>query len=174
MTRTEKTHAIADLKGKFENSQFFYLADSSTLTVEEINNFRRKCFEQGVEVKVVKNTLARKALESLENDSYQPLYDVLKGPTTLMFADTANIPAKIIKDFRDDKELPALKAAYIDSDVFIGDDSIDALIALKSKEELLGEIVGLLQSPIKTVLAQLQSGGQTISGLVKALEQRAE
>ncbi len=173
MTKADKAVAIEELKGQFENASFFYLADSSTLTVEQINNFRRMCFEKGVEVKVVKNTLAKKALESLENDSYQPLYDVFKGPTTLMFSETANVPAKLIKEFRDKKEIPALKAAYIDSDVFIGDENLDALIALKSKEEMLGEVIGLLQSPIKNLLGQLQSGGQTISGLLKALEERA-
>jgi len=174
MTRTEKAQAVEELKGKFEGASFFYLADSSTLSVEQINNFRRLCFDKGVEVKVVKNTLAQKALEELDNESYKPLYNIFKGPTTLLFSDTANVPAKIIKDFRAKNEIPALKAAYIDSDVFIGDDKIDALIALKSKEELLGEVIGLLQSPIRTVLGQLQSGGQTISGLLKALESRSE
>jgi len=126
-------------------------------------------------MKVVKNTLAVKALESLPAESgYEGLYGALKGPTTLMFSETANVPAKIIKDFRGDDEKPTLKAAYIDSDVFLGDDQLAALASLKSKEDLIGEIVLLLQSPVKNVLGSLQSGGSTISGLLKTLEERAQ
>jgi len=173
MTRTEKTKNIKKLKKEFKNSDFFYLADASTLTVEQVNKLRGICFEKGVSMKVIKNTLALKALQSLPNsDAYSELYDVFKGPTAVMFTDTANAPAKLIKEFRKDHERPILKAAYIDSSVYIGDDQLEALSQLKSKEELIGEIIGLLQSPIKNVIGSLQSGGSTLAGLIKTLQER--
>lgn len=173
MNKTEKTAAIAELKDKFENNKFFYVTDSSTLTVEEVNNLRRKCFESNVEMQVVKNTLAIKALQgSSDASSYEDLLDAFKGPTTILFSESANVPAKIISDFRKSHERPVLKAAFIESDIFSGDDQLKTLAALKSKEDLIGEVVLLLQSPIKNVLGSLQSGGNTISGLLKALEQR--
>lgn len=176
MTRAEKTAAIEELKDKFSNSSFFYLTDSSTLTVEQVTKLRRMCFEKGVEMKVIKNTLAKKALESApEEKGYAALYDSLKGPTAIMFTETANVPARIIDEFRDDKlEKPALKAAYIDTAVYVGDDQIKVLKALKSKEELIGEIISILQSPAKTVISSLKSGGATLSGLLKALGEREE
>jgi large subunit ribosomal protein L10 len=175
MTRAEKTTAIAELKEKFSNNSFFYLTDSSTLTVEQVNKLRGLCFEKGVEMKVVKNTLAIKALEDApEEKGYSELFQSLKGPTAIMFTETANVPAKIIEEFRKDHERPILKAAYIDTSVYVGDDQVKALAALKSKEELIGEIIGLLQSPAKTVISSLKSGGATIMGLLKALEERAE
>ena len=164
MTKSEKTAAIEELKEKFGNSDFFYLTDSSSLPVEKINKLRAICYKKGIELKVVKNTLAQKALESFDDEKgYAPLFDALKGPTALMFSDVANDPAKVIKDFRGKDERPILKAAYIDHDVFIGDDQLDALASLKSKEDLIGEIIGLLQSPIKNVVGSLQSGGNTIA-----------
>ncbi len=173
MNKTQKTAAIAELKDKFENNKFFYVTDSSTLTVEEVNDLRRKCFESNVEMQVVKNTLAIKALESANDSaSYADLMDAFKGPTTILFSESANVPAKIIHEFRKTHERPVLKAAFIESDIFKGDDQLDTLKALKSKEDLIGEVVLLLQSPIKNVLGSLQSGGNTISGLLKALEQR--
>jgi len=175
MTRAEKTTAIAELKEKFSNNSFFYLTDSSTLTVEQVNKLRGLCFEKGVEMKVVKNTLAIKALQDApEEKGYAQLYESLKGPTAIMFTETANVPAKIIEEFRKGHERPILKAAYIDTSVYVGDDQVKALAALKSKEELIGEIISLLQSPAKTVISSLQSGGSTIMGLLKALEERAE
>jgi len=173
MNKTQKTTAIAELKDKFENNKFFYVTDSSTLTVLEVNNLRRKCFENNVEMQVVKNTLAIKALQgSSDASSYEELLDAFKGPTTILFSESANVPAKIISEFRKSHEMPLLKAAFIESDVFSGDDQLEKLAALKSKEDLIGEVVLLLQSPIKNVLGSLQSGGNTISGLLKALEQR--
>jgi len=175
MTRTEKGTQIEELKEKFSNSSFFYLTDSSTLTVEEVSELRGMLYEKGIEMKVVKNTLAKKALEaSAEEKGYAPLYDALKGPTAVLFTETANSPARVIEEFRKKHEKPTLKAAYIDTDVFFGDDQLKALAALKSKEELVGEIITLLQSPAKTVISALKSGGSTISGLLKALEQRGE
>ena len=175
MTKAEKTATIENLKEVFENSQFFYVTDASTLTVEQVNNFRRTCFEQGVQMKVVKNTLVQKALESFpESRNYAEIYKALKGPTAVLFTETSNVPAKILKDFRKKHEKPVLKAAYIDSDVYFGDDQIDTLSNLKSKEDLIGDVILLLQSPIKNVLGSLQSGGNTIMGLLKALEERGE
>lgn len=175
MTRTDKETAIEQLKETFSNNQFFYLTDSSAMTVEQINKLRRLCFAKGVKLKVVKNTLAKKALESFPDDKgYADLYESLKGPTTLMYAEQASTPAKVIDEFRKDGEKPVLKAAYIDTDVFVGDEQLSALKALKSKEDLIGEVILLLESPIKNVLGSLQSGGSTISGLLKALEERAE
>jgi large subunit ribosomal protein L10 len=174
MRKEEKAVLIDDLKSKFDENSNFYITDSSALTVEQINNFRRICFDKGIEVLVVKNTLAKKALESFdEGRNYAKLYDSLHGPTTLLFSSTANLPAKIIKEFRKSAEKPVIKAAYIDTSIFVGDDQMDALVNLKSKEQLIGEIIGLLQSPAKNVISALKSGGSTIAGLVKTLQERA-
>ncbi|MBP7272709.1 MAG: 50S ribosomal protein L10 [Saprospiraceae bacterium] len=175
MDKAQKTATIAELKEKFDQSQYFYIADASTLSVEKINKLRRLCFERGIEIRVLKNTLVKKAMESLpEEKGFTPLYDALHYPSAFLFTDTANLPAKLIKEFRGkDGERPLLKAAYIDSAVFLGNDQLDTLANLKSREELIGEIIGLLQSPAKNVVSALKSGGATIAGLVKALEERA-
>lgn len=175
MKKQDKVNAIDQLKSKFSENNFFYFTDSSTLTVEQVNKLRRLCFEKGIEMRVVKNTLAKKALEGIAEDStYEDLYDILKGPTTVMFTDTANAPAKVIKEFRKDFDMPVLKAAYIDTAIFKGEDQLDALAALKSKEELIGDVILLLQSPMKNLVSALKSGEATITGLLKALEQREE
>lgn len=175
MTRAEKTAVIEQLKDKFSNTKYFYLTDASTLTVEDINAFRRECFEKDVEVVMYKNTLIRKALEQIsDNGEYDALYDSLKGQTTVMFTETGNLPAKILKEFRKTHEKPVLKAAFIESSVYVGDNEIDSLTKLKSKEELIGEIIGLLQSPVQNVLGALSSGGTTIAGILKTLEEREE
>jgi large subunit ribosomal protein L10 len=174
MNKAEKTRVISILADKFANSSVFYLTDSSTLTVEQVNKLRRICFEKNVEFKVVKNNLARLAMESnAEEKGFEPLYDALKGPTAIMFSETGNLPAKIIAEFRKNFERPILKAAYIESAVYFGDDQLDALKSIKSKEELIADIIALLQSPIKNVVGSLKSGGNTITGLLKALEERA-
>lgn len=175
MTKAEKTATIEALKEKLSNVEHFYLADSSTLTVEQVNKFRRLCYEKGIEMKVVKNTLIKKAMESApEEKNYSAIYEALKGHTAILFTETANAPAKVIKEFRKENERPLLKAAYIESDVYIGDDKLESLASLKSKEDLLAEIIMLLQSPAKNVISALQgSGGQKIAGLLKALEDRA-
>lgn len=174
MRKEGKSVLIEELKDKFDQNPNFYIADSSALTVAQINNFRRICFEKGIEVLVVKNTLAQKALESFdESKNFAELYGALKGPTTLLFSSTANLPAKVIKQFRKTAEKPLIKAAYIDTSIFIGDDKLEALVTLKSKEELVGEIIGLLQSPAKNVISALKSGGGTLAGLVKTLQDRA-
>ncbi len=172
MTKKDKSAVIESLKAKFEELPFFYIADSSTLTVEEVNNLRRLCFEKGIEMKVAKNTLIKKALEEVGDNQYEGLYDALKGPTTLFFSDVSNMPAKVIKEYRKTSERPILKGAYIDSSIFIGEDSLETLSKLKSKEELLGEIIGLLQSPAKNVIGALQSGGQKLMGILETLSER--
>ncbi len=174
MTKAEKTATIEALKEKFEETSFFYLTDSSTLSVEQVNNFRRKCFEADIQMKVIKNTLIKKALETAPEDkNYEALYESLKGQTAILFTTTANAPAKVLKEFRKENEKPVLKAAYIDTAVYVGDDQIESLTKLKSKEDLIGEVITLLQSPAKNVISSLQSGGATLSGLLKALEERA-
>ncbi|MEE9437394.1 MAG: 50S ribosomal protein L10 [Saprospiraceae bacterium] len=174
MTRSEKSQVIDQLKDKFGDSQYFYFADSSSLTVQQISKLRRTCFEKGIEVQVVKNTLAQKAMEATGESAanFEDLYGSLKGQTTVFFADTANGPAKVIKDFRKEFDKPVLKAAYIDSDIFLGDDQLDILAALKSKDELIGDIIMLLQSPAKNVISALKSSGGTIAGILKTLEAR--
>lgn len=174
MTRAEKTAAIEELQEIFTNTKNFYITDYASLTVEQINNLRRTCFEKGVKISVLKNTLVKKALEKVSETAYTGLYDSLSGPTAIMFSDTANLPGKIIEEFRKSHEKPVLKAAYIDSDVFLGDERLKELASLKSKEELIGEIVSLLQSPMKNVIGSLKSGSNTLAGLVKALQEKGE
>jgi large subunit ribosomal protein L10 len=176
MTKTEKNDAIAVLKEKFSNYDNFYLTDSSSLSVAQINSLRRVCFEKQVEMRVAKNTLIRKALESLNNDSYAGVYESLQGQTAIMFSENAKEPAVILSAFRKDNnsERPVLKAAFIDTDVFVGDEQLETLSKLKSRNELIGEIIGLLQSPAKNVIGALQSGGQKLAGILKTLEERAQ
>ncbi len=174
MKKEKKAEIIEFLKDRFTNTSFFYLTDASKLTVEDVNQFRADCFEKGIEMKVVKNTLAKIAMESVENgDKYAPLFDALKGPTAILFTDTANAPGKVLKEFRKKFDRPILKAAYIEEGIYIGDEQIDTLASLKSKEDLLGDVIMLLQSPVKNVIGSLQSGGNKISGLLKALEERS-
>lgn len=174
MNKKEKDQVIEQLREKFDNNSYIYFTDASSMTVEQVNKLRRLCFQQGIEMTVVKNTLAQKAMESLgEERKFAPVYKALAGPTAIMLTDTASAPAKLIKEFRKDGKKPALKAAYIDTDVYFGEESLEALISLKSKNELVGDVLMLLQSPAKNVISALLSGGQTIAGLVKTLEERA-
>jgi len=174
MTRAEKSAAIVELQEVFTNSKNFYITDYASLTVEQINNLRRICFDKGVKLSVLKNTLVKKALEKVSDTEYTELYGALKGPTAIMFSDTANLPGKIIEEFRKKHDKPVLKAAYINSDIYLGDDKVKELSSLKSKEELIGDIVALLQSPMKNVIGSLKSSSNTIAGLVKALQERGE
>lgn len=174
MTREEKAQVIAGLTEKFQSNQHFYITDTSGLSVAEINKFREMCFNSGVEYKVAKNTLIIKALENLEAD-YSALEDVLKGVSGIMFVEeNANAPAKIIKKFKkeDSQDRPKFKAASIDTDIFIGEDQLGTLADLKSKQELIGEIIALLQSPAKNVISALQSGENKLAGIVKTLSER--
>lgn len=172
MEKSKKNQEIADLKEKFSNSQYFYITDSSTLSVEKINKFRRLCFNSNIEYRVSKNTLIRKALEQVEGN-YEALYPLLNGPTGVMFSTDGATPAKVLTEFRKTNEKPVLKGAYIDSDVFVGDNQLAVLASLKSKSELIGDILGLLQSPARNVISALQgSSAQKIAGLLKTLEER--
>ncbi len=174
MTREEKEQIIGELSQKFADNAHFYVTDASGFTVEQINNFRRLCFKSGIEYRVYKNTLIQKALERQEGVDYSPIFNVLSGFSGVIFSkETGNAPAKAIKEFRKKMEgKPVLKAASIGSDFFIGDENLDTLVELKSKNELIGEVISLLQSPAKNVLSALLSGKQTVAGLVKALEER--
>lgn len=171
MTKQEKHEIVEKLSQKLNENSIFYLADISELDAESSSNLRRLAFKRDVSLNVVKNTLLRKALEAAEG-SYEEFYDVLKGNTSIMFSEVGNAPAKLIKEFRKKQDKPILKGAYIEEAIYIGDDQIDALTQIKSKEELIGDIITLLQSPAKNVVSALQSGGNTISGLVKALSER--
>ena len=159
MTKTEKTQVIEQLVEKLNANNKIYLADCSSLTVEKVNAFRKLCFEKHISVSVIKNTLLKKAIEKANDSKLTELIPALKGETALIFTDVSNAPAKIIKDFRKNDKKPALKAAYVEEMIFIGDEQLDALVGLKSKSELLGEVIGLLQSPIQRVLGALENKG---------------
>ncbi|HQQ93822.1 MAG TPA: 50S ribosomal protein L10 [Bacteroidia bacterium] len=157
MNKTEKTQVIEELVEKLNANDKIYLADCSTLTVEKVNAFRKQCFEKKISVTVVKNTLLKKAIERANDSKLAELIPALKGETALIFTETANAPAKIIKDFRKGNSKPALKAAYVENMVFIGDDQLESLAALKSKNELIADVIMLLQSPIKRVIGALEN-----------------
>lgn len=171
MKKEQKKETIDALTVEFGKYPSFYLTDASKLTVAQVNKLRRICHRDGVKMKVAKNTLIQKALEA-KGSNYSELFDALKGETAIMFSEVANAPAKIIKEFRKDNEKPLLKAAYIESSIYLGEKSLNELAKLKSKQELLGEIVGLLQSPMSNLISALQSGKSTISGIVKTLSER--
>ena len=173
MNKDQKAQYIEDLAQDLSKANIFYLADTSALTVETINQLRRRCFQQGIELRVVKNTLLAKAMANVEGRNYDNLASVLSGPTSIMFSEVGNAPAKLIKDFRKKNDKPLLKGAYIDEAVYIGDNQLDALESLKSREELIGDIIGLLQSPAKNVISGLTGGGSKIAGILKTLEERA-
>lgn len=175
MTREEKGQIIEELAEKFSQNAHFYITDASGLTVEQINAFRRICFKAGVEYRVYKNTLIRKALEKQEGN-YEDMFKVLHGFSGVIFSKEAgNAPAKVISEYRKKLEgKPGFKAASIESALFIGEEHLKTLVELKSKNELIGEVISLLQSPAKNVLSALLSGKNTVAGLVKALEERAK
>jgi large subunit ribosomal protein L10 len=172
MTKTEKNQLIDELAETLSASNVIYLADTSELSAEATSNLRRTCFNKQIQLSVVKNTLLKKALERIEGKDFSELYSVLAGPTSVMLSDTGNAPAKLIKEFRKKNKRPILKAAYVEEMCYVGDDQLQALVDIKSREELIGEVIGLLQSPVRNVLGALQSGGHTVAGLVKTLSER--
>jgi large subunit ribosomal protein L10 len=173
MNKQEKNEMIATLEGMLTDNKNFYLADISGLTAEQNSALRRLCFKREVSLQVVKNTLLKKALEKNGAD-FSELYSALVGNTSIMQAEASNTPAKLIKEFRSKQnEKPILKAAYLEESLYIGDENLSTLADLKSKNELIGDIITLLQSPAKNVIASLQSGGNKLSGIVKALQERA-
>lgn len=157
MNKEEKTKVIDGLVSDLNANNKIYLADCSSLTVEKVNSFRRACFARKISVRVVKNSLLKKAIERASDSRLAELIPALKGETALMFCDTANAPAKVIKEFRAKNDKPLLKGAYVEETIFLGDTNLDALAALKSKNEMIGEIIGLLQSPIQRVLGGLEN-----------------
>ncbi|TJZ61308.1 50S ribosomal protein L10 [Sphingobacterium olei] len=171
MRKEEKQEIVQALAEQIKSFGNFYITDTADLTVDKINGIRRKCYEQGIIIQVAKNSLIEKALVEAGIDS-EELRSVLKGASTLLFSEVGNAPAKLIKELRRAGDKPVLKAAYIQETAFVGDDQLNALVTLKSKDELVADIIAALQSPAKNVISALQSGGNTISGLVKALEQR--
>ena len=173
MNREEKDQMIATLDDMLNKNSNFYLADISGLTAEQNSALRRLCFKREVSLKVVKNTLLKKALEKNETD-FGEIYNVLKGNTSIMQADAGNKPAKVIEEFRKKNEKPILKAAHVEEALYIGDENLTMLAELKSKDELIGDIITLLQSPAKNVISALQSGGNKLSGIIKALEDKAQ
>ncbi|MGC6525333.1 MAG: 50S ribosomal protein L10 [Flavobacteriaceae bacterium] len=172
MTREEKSKIIKELTAQLAESSNFYLTDISGLNAVATSDLRRACFKANVKLAVVKNTLLEKAMEASDKD-FGALPTTLKGNTSVMYSETGNAPAKVIKAFRKKSEKPFLKGAYIEEAVYIGDDQLDMLVDIKSREELIGEIIGLLQSPAKNVVSALQSSGGKLSGIIKTLSQKA-
>ena len=173
MTREEKAKYIDELTAELTASNIFYLADTADLTVEVVNNLRRRCYQSNIRMRVVKNTLLEKAMDRTEGKDFGNLRSTLAGATSIMFSEVGNAPAKLIHEFRKKNPKPLLKGAYIDEAIFVGDDQLEMLVALKSREELIGDIIGLLQSPAKNVVSGLTGAGNKIASLLKTLEERA-
>jgi large subunit ribosomal protein L10 len=171
MTREEKSVVIEELTAQLADNTNIYLTDISGLDAATTSNLRRACFKSNIKLAVVKNTLLHKAMEASEKD-FGDLPSTLKGNTSVMYSETGNAPAKVIKEFRKKSDKPLLKGAFIEEAIYIGDELLDTLVEIKSREELLGEIITLLQSPAKNVISALKSGGGTIAGIVKTLSER--
>jgi large subunit ribosomal protein L10 len=176
MNKQEKNQKVAELTALLNENKNFYLADTSTITGIKINQFRRICFEKNVNISVVKNSLLQKAMEKSDNAAaFTELHSTLIGNTAILYGSQPSDPARVIKQFRSDgTKLPLLKGAFIEESVYLGDESLDSLSALKTKNELIADIIALLQSPAKNVIGALQSGGQKLSGIVKTLSEREE
>ena len=171
MTREEKANVIQDLTTELGDNSTIYLADISGLDAKTTSDLRRACFKANIKLSVVKNTLLAKAMEASERE-FGELPEVLKGNTSLMFSEVGNAPAKLIKSFRKKADKPLLKGAFVEEAVYIGDENLDALVSIKSREEMIGEIIGLLQSPAKNVISGLKSGGGKLAGILKTLSER--
>lgn len=171
MTREEKSQVIQDLTATLADTNTIYLADISGLDALTTSNLRRACFKANVKLAVVKNTLLSKAMEASDKE-FGELQDILKGNTSIMIAEAGNAPAKVIKEFRKKSDKPLLKGAYVEESIYVGDDQLEALVNIKSREELIGNIITLLQSPAKNVVSALQSGGGKLSGILKTLSEK--
>lgn len=171
MKSSEKQVIINNLQEQIDSYNHFYLTDISGLNAENTSNLRRLCFKQDVKLVVVKNTLLRRALENSNKDA-EEIYVALKGNTSVMFTENANVPAKLIKDFSKKHKKPVLKAAYVEESVYMGEDQLEVLVAVKSKNELIADVVALLQSPMTTLLSQLKSGGNIIHGVLDTLKEK--
>jgi len=172
MTKEEKQSAINDLSEKLDSNGVIYITDISELDAIATSSLRRQCFAKDIKLSVVKNTLLKKAMENLKDKDLSELYDVLPGPTAIMISEVGNAPAKLIKDFRKKNDKPILKGAYVEETVFVGDDQLKTLVDIKSKNELIGEVISLLQSPAKNVISALTSSKSTIAGIVKTLSEK--
>jgi large subunit ribosomal protein L10 len=172
MTREEKDLQIKELTQMLADNSVVYLTDASGLNAEATTQLRRACFKNDICMRVVKNTLLRRAMDASEGTDYSELYEVLTGQTALLLGNVGNAPAKLLMEFRKKNQIPVLKAAYVEESCYLGDNQIDALTAIKSKDELIADVIALLQSPMKNVVGALNSGGNTVSGLVKALQER--
>ena len=171
MTREEKSLVIENLTSKLAENNIIYLADISGLNAQQTSNLRRACFKANINLSVVKNSLLEKAMEKSDKD-FGELPGTLKGNTSIMVSETGNAPAKVIKEFRKKSDRPLLKGAYIEEAIYIGDDQLNTLVDIKSKEELIGDIISILQSPAKNVISALQSGGNKLSGILTTLSER--
>ncbi|MEP2056918.1 50S ribosomal protein L10 [Maribacter litoralis] len=171
MTREEKATVIKDLTTQLADSSTIYVADISGLDAGTTSDLRRACFKADIRLAVVKNTLLAKAMEASDKE-FGELPETLKGNTSLMFSEVANAPAKLIKNFRKKSDKPLLKGAFVEEAIYIGDENLEALVSIKSKEEMIGEIIGLLQSPAKNVISGLKSGGGKIAGILKTLSEK--
>ena len=173
MRKEDKQVLIDSMLNELKACPNFYLTDVSDLNAEKTSQLRRQCFNSGVKMIVVKNALFHKAMQQMEKD-YDSLYDVLKGSTAVMFCETGNAPAKLIKNFRKTSDRPILKGAFIEECCYVGDEMLDTLCNIKSKNDLIAEIIALLQSPMKNVISGLQSGGHKLSGILETLSERPE
>lgn len=173
MKKDEKNQLIDSLADQLKSANTFYLTDISALNAEATSRLRRTCFKKDVKLRVVKNSLLHKAMER-SGKPLEELYPILKGSTSIMFSEVSADPARLIKDFRKTAPKPILKGAFVEEAIYLGDDQLDVLVNIKSKYELLGDLIGLLQSPAKSVISALQSGGGTIAGVVKTLSERPE
>ena len=172
MTKEEKKVTIEDLKDALGEMKNLYLADIAGLDAAQTTNLRQACFNENIKLLVVKNTLLAKAMEASDHN-FGELTNILKGNTSLMFSESGNAPAKVIKNFRKKSDKPILKGAFIEEAIYLGDDQLDKLVAIKSKDELIGEIITLLYSPTKNVISSLQSGGGKLTGILKSLSERS-
>ena len=163
---------IDDLSKRLDENNIIYIADISSLDAVATSSLRRQCFAKNIQLSVVKNTLLKKAMENVQGKDFTELYDILPGPTAIMLSDTGNLPAKLIKDFRKKSDKPVLKGAFVEESIYIGDDQLNLLADIKSKDELIGEVIGLLQSPAKNVISALTSSKGIIAGLVKTLSEK--
>ena len=173
MTREEKAKYIDELVTQLSENNIIYLADTGGMTVDVVNTLRRRAFNENISMRVVKNTLLEKAMDKVEGKDFGDLRGTLAGATSIMFSEIGNGPAKLIKEFRKKSDKPVLKGAYIEEGVYIGDDQLESLANIKSKEELIGDIIALLQSPAKNVISGLKGAGGKIAGILKTLEERA-
>jgi large subunit ribosomal protein L10 len=172
MKKEEKQVMIDDLSKRLDENNIIYIADISSLDAVATSSLRRQCFAKNIKLSVVKNTLLKKAMENVQGKDLTELYDVLPGPTAIMLSDTGNLPAKLIKDFRKKSDKPVLKGAFVEESIYIGDDQLNLLADIKSKDELIGDVIGLLQSPAKNVISALTSSKGKIAGLVKTLSEK--